>query len=129
MSALPTGLDAAAFARDWIAAWNRRDTEWVLAHFAEDVLFASPIAQATGFSEDGVIRGRGMLSDYWSAALARNPDLHFTLTAVFQGADTLAIAFRNERLEDRLEVLVFENGLACRGSGLFSADAAASNAR
>src|SRR5258707_12741053 len=33
------------FADSWIAAWNRRDVEAVLAHFAEDAQFVSPIAR------------------------------------------------------------------------------------
>ena len=34
-----------AFAAQWIANWNARDAEAVLAHFADDCVFESPIAQ------------------------------------------------------------------------------------
>jgi ketosteroid isomerase-like protein len=33
------------FAEQWISAWNDRDVEAVLTHYAEDVLFTSPTAQ------------------------------------------------------------------------------------
>ena len=33
-----------AFAREWVQAWNRRDLESLLACFAEDVEFRSPLA-------------------------------------------------------------------------------------
>jgi ketosteroid isomerase-like protein len=36
--------EAAPFVADWLAAWNAHDVEAVLAHFADDVLFSSPIA-------------------------------------------------------------------------------------
>jgi ketosteroid isomerase-like protein len=32
------------FAETWIAAWNRRDVDAVLAHFADDAEFVSPAA-------------------------------------------------------------------------------------
>jgi hypothetical protein len=33
-----------AFAESWIAAWNRRDVEAVLAHYSKDAQFVSPVA-------------------------------------------------------------------------------------
>ena len=33
------------FDETWIAAWNRRDVEGVLAHFAEEAQFVSPVAR------------------------------------------------------------------------------------
>ncbi|HSH61969.1 MAG TPA: nuclear transport factor 2 family protein [Acidimicrobiales bacterium] len=35
------------FADEWISAWNTRDVEAVLVHYADDVLFTSPTATAT----------------------------------------------------------------------------------
>ncbi len=32
------------FADEWISAWNTRDVEAVLVHYADDVLFTSPTA-------------------------------------------------------------------------------------
>ena len=33
------------FAEAWIAAWNRRDVEAVLAHYSEEAQFVSPVAR------------------------------------------------------------------------------------
>jgi len=33
-----------AFAESWIAAWNRRDVDAVLAHYADTAQFISPLA-------------------------------------------------------------------------------------
>lgn len=75
---------AAAFAAKWIAAWNARDLEHVLSHYAEDVVFVSPrAAELTG---DPIVRGKPALRSYWTKALALAPDLHFTLETVFEGA-------------------------------------------
>jgi ketosteroid isomerase-like protein len=32
------------FAHEWIGAWNSRDLERILAHYADDVVFRSPMA-------------------------------------------------------------------------------------
>jgi ketosteroid isomerase-like protein len=37
--------DPAEFARRWIAAWNERDVEAVLRHYADDVIVTSPTAR------------------------------------------------------------------------------------
>lgn len=59
-------------------ARNRSDAEWVLAHFAEDALFVSPLAaRITGAGE---IRGKAALRNYWQRALrARTAPPRFEL--------------------------------------------------
>jgi hypothetical protein len=72
--------DANAFATWWAAAWNRRDIEPVLEHFAEDVAFTSPAALAVA----GVrtVKGKEALLVYWSEALNRIGSLHFIVDRV-----------------------------------------------
>jgi steroid delta-isomerase len=57
------------FAETWIAAWNRRDVDAVLAHFADDAEFVSPAAHK--FVGHSVLRNRKEIGDYWRTALAR----------------------------------------------------------
>jgi steroid delta-isomerase len=65
------------FAEEWIAAWNRRDVDAVLAHYADDAQFTSPVARAVvGRS---VLRDRQELAAYWRGALARITTLEFRL--------------------------------------------------
>jgi hypothetical protein len=57
------------FAETWIAAWNRRDIDAVLAHFAEEAQFVSPVA--LDFVGRPVLRNKKELEDYWRRALDR----------------------------------------------------------
>ena len=66
-----------AFAENWIAAWNRRDIEAVLAHFAEDARFSSPIAQK--MTGRAVLRGKQEIRNYWQSGLERLSTLQFRL--------------------------------------------------
>jgi hypothetical protein len=66
-----------AFAEQWIAAWNRRDVEAVLAHFADEAQFISPVAR--NFVGRSVLQNKKELADYWRAALGRISTLEFHL--------------------------------------------------
>ena len=114
-------ITAVEFSRAWEAAWNARDLEGVLSHFHDDAVFTSPIAMRIGFAPDGIVRGKDALRRYWNAALARNPDLKFKVTAIYEGTDTLVILFRTQKGEDRAEVLIFSHNLVIEGRGTFEA--------
>ena len=111
-------MNAIEFAREWEAAWNRRDVEAVLKHFHEDVAFTSPVAKQIGFAEDGVVKGKDALRRYRTMGLEKTPDLRFQVTVVYEGVNTLVIAFKNERGTDRAEVLTFRDGLVIAGHGM-----------
>jgi hypothetical protein len=65
------------FAESWIAAWNRRDIEAVLAHFSEEAQFVSPVAR--NFVGRPVLRNKKELEEYWRAALKHISILEFWL--------------------------------------------------
>lgn len=108
-----------AFAERWIAAWNARDLEQVLALFAQDAVFRSPLAARVVPESGGVVRGKQALRDYWSAALAQNPELLFELTTLHAGVDILLIGFRMNGGAERIEALRFRDGLAIEGDGTY----------
>ena len=64
--------DPLIFAQTWIAAWNSHDLEGILAHYAEDIIFASPIAAR--LVGTGVIQGKAALRRYWAQALRKDQD-------------------------------------------------------
>lgn len=110
-------IQAIEFSREWEAAWNRRDLEAILMHFHEDVIFTSPVAIQIGFAQDGIVKGKEALRRYWAAGLAMIADPHFQVTMVYQGVNTLVIAFKNQQGMDRAEVLTFHQGLVIAGHG------------
>ena len=74
---------AETVAGEWIAAWNAHDVERVLCHYADDIEMASPYIRLIAGEPSGILRGKDALRAYWSAALKRLPNLHFTLRDVF----------------------------------------------
>ncbi len=107
------------FANEWAAAWNRRDVDAVLAHFHDDVVFTSPVAAEIVPDSAGVVHGKAALREYWCAALAAVPDLHFDVVGVYGGTSVLVINYRNQRGNLVCEVLEFDGDLVRRGHGTY----------
>jgi ketosteroid isomerase-like protein len=84
---------AQAFAKEWIDGWNAHDAERILNHYAEDIVFLSPVAQAR--VGNGRVEGIAALGSYWRSALAAMPDLRFELKEVLVGHDCLTILYHN----------------------------------
>ena len=113
------------FAAEWVAAWNARDVEAVLAHFAEDARFTSPrAAQRVGTA---VVEGKEAMGAYWRLAAAQATSLHFVLDHVVwdEARQELVILYTNERDGQRTracEWLRFgADGLAVEGAALYGA--------
>jgi hypothetical protein len=111
--------EAHEFVQGWLAAWNGHDVDAVLAHFADDVTFRSPVAARIVEGSDGIIRGKAALRAYWSEGVRLIPDLHFELVGTYVGIDTLVINYRNQNGGLVNEVLVFDGPLVVEGHGTY----------
>jgi hypothetical protein len=116
---------AVEFARRWVAAWNSHEVDAVLAHFTDDVVFTSPVAGQLVPETGGVLRGKAALRAYWSAALARVPDLHFEVVGAYAGVEHLVINYRNHVGGLVCELLRFDGSLVTEGHGTYLSDDAA----
>jgi uncharacterized protein (TIGR02246 family) len=87
----------AALGRDWVAAWNSRDLERVLALYAEDAEMTSDRIPALGFDASGTLRGKENLRAYWRKGLSLVPNLHFTLIDTYVSPDSVVVFYQNER--------------------------------
>jgi hypothetical protein len=111
--------EVAAFVDSWVRAWNAHDLDEVLSHFADDVVFTSPVAARLIEGSDGVVRGKAALRAYWAEGLRRIPDLHFELVDVYVGVHTVVINYRNQRGGLVNEVLTFDGALVVAGHGTY----------
>src|SRR4051812_13723641 len=87
---------ARAFANEWATNWNRRDVDAVLGHFADAVVFSSPIAvKLTG---GPTVTGKDALRASWELALAGIQSLRFVVDrAIWDSATSeLAIVYDRE---------------------------------
>jgi hypothetical protein len=106
--AIVDNVFAADFAADWIDAWNARDLDRVLAHYADDFEMTSPIIVQVAGEPSGRLRGKAAVGAYWRKALALIPDLHFELVSVLAGVGSVTVYYKGAR--GRLAAEVFHFG-------------------
>ncbi len=99
---------ASAFAEEWIAAWNARDLERVLSHYADDFEMRSPLVVERLGELSGIVRGKPALRSYWEPALTLTPPLRFVLIDVFAGVDMIVIQYESVGRRVVTEVLAFD---------------------
>ena len=82
------------FAKAWTQAWNSRDIEAILSHYADEVSFSSPFVVKAYGRESGTLNGKGELRAYFLTALELFPDLHFTDATFFLGISGIVLTYR-----------------------------------
>lgn len=88
---------AERFANHWIHAWNTRDLDAVLAHYADDFEMCSPlIVQMLGL-KSGVLAGKAVVAAYWRRALRLLPEFRFELVAVLTSPRSITILYKGVR--------------------------------
>ena len=114
-----TNQAAQTFAAKWLDAWNSHDIETILSHYADDIVFLSPLAQQR--VGDGRVIGIEALRNYWSIGLSQQPKLRFELERVLTGFGVLTVCYRNHRGQSVAETLEFnESGKVKRAYACYT---------
>ena len=92
-------------AQAWIDAWNDHNLEAILSHYADAVVFTSPVAVRRMNLLDGTVRGKAPLREYFGKGLSVQPPLHFDLQDVLVGVDSVAVVYRNQRGQRVVETM------------------------
>lgn len=71
-----------SLARRWLAAFNERELERLLALYAVDALHTSPKLRERQPETRGEVRGRAQLREWWRDSFARLPGLHYEERAI-----------------------------------------------
>jgi ketosteroid isomerase-like protein len=80
---------------DWCDAWNRRDLDAIMRHYADDVRLCSPKVVARCGIADGWVEGKDWLREYFAIGV-QAPGLRFELVDVLLGVNALSIVYRRE---------------------------------
>jgi ketosteroid isomerase-like protein len=88
--------ELAALGREWVAAWNSRDLERVLAFYSDDAEMTSVRIPEFVGEPSGTLRGKDALRAYWGKGLPLIPNLHFTLIDTFVSPDSVVVFYQNE---------------------------------
>jgi hypothetical protein len=111
---------ALRFAADWADAWNSHDLERLLSHFADDVVWSSPLVAGFTGDQSSTLHGKAALRAYYAEGLRRIPDLRFEVLSVRVGVALMVINYRNQAGGEVSEVLVLADGLVVEGHGTYA---------
>jgi len=92
-------------AEQWIGAWNARDLDRIMEHYAADVEFEANTVIRRWQKPDGKLRGLAELRDHFRLGLELAPDLHFDLEDVFSAPSGYALLYRRENGNRVLDVV------------------------
>ena len=92
-------------AEAWVRAWNDHNLEEILSHYADTIVFTSPVAVRRMNLADGTLRGKAQLREYFTQGLNKQPQLRFELLDVLAGVDSVAVVYRNHRSQRVVEVM------------------------
>jgi len=90
-----TQEQATAFAQEWVDSWNAHDLNRIMAHYAEELDFRSPLIQQLGADASGTLRTKTALRAYFATGLDRYPDLRFDLQQVLPGVHSVVLYYRS----------------------------------
>lgn len=99
---------AAAFAADWVAAWNAHDLDRVLAHYTDDFVMSSPKIVRIANEPSGTLNGKAAVRAYWAKALQMMPELHFELQNILLGVGSLVLYYTSVSGQLAAEVFLFD---------------------
>ena len=94
---MPSQVDANEFAQDWVAAWNSRDLDRIVSHYASEVVLTSPAVIRVMGETSGTVHGKAALRDYFQKGLEFFPTLHFKLIEVMQGVSSVVLYYENQQ--------------------------------
>ena len=104
------------FAEEWIDSWNEHDLERIFSHYTDDFEMSSPFIVQRMKEPSGILKGKENIRPYWEIGLAQTPPLHFELSNVLVGANSITILYTNQIGILVSEVLFFNaDGKAAQG--------------
>ena len=105
-------------ALDWLAAFNARDVDALLALYSPQAVHLSPKLRDHQPESGGRIQGHAALRAWWSDAFKRLPTLHYALMRLTSGAAHVFIEYtrtvNGEPPSDVAELLEVEGNAIVR---------------
>jgi ketosteroid isomerase-like protein len=88
---------AREIAEHWVAAWNARELEGIVSHYADDVIFASPTVVTRYGEPTGVLRGKSALREHFRRGLETfGAQVRFELLDVLAGVNGYTVYYKRE---------------------------------
>ena len=101
-------MNAQKFAEECINSWNSHHLDAILSHYSEDIEITTPMIKAVLGIDNGSLKGKEHVADYWQKALQKITDLHFKLYEVTSGVNSIALFYKSVMNKKAIEVMLFD---------------------
>ena len=102
-------MNAEKFAEEWIESWNSHNLEDILSHYSKNIEITTPMIKLAGGIDNGTLKGKDAVADYWKKALIKIPDLKFELIDATESINSIAIYYKSVMNKKAIEVMFFDN--------------------
>jgi ketosteroid isomerase-like protein len=92
----------------WVAAFESKDLDRVLAFYTNDVIFHSPLIARLSHDPSGTVQGKAALRAYVKKGFEVFDHIKFTVLDVLRGVDSIAIHYKGITGTHVVEVLFFD---------------------
>jgi ketosteroid isomerase-like protein len=100
-----TDKELRSLVEDWIEAWNSKDLDRVMQHYASSVVFEANTVVRRWNRSDGILHGVDELREHFRMGLEIAPALHFELEEVFTAPSGYAALYRRDNGNRVLDVV------------------------
>ncbi len=83
----------ADYVKRWVAAFEAKDLDRVLAFYTDDVIFHSPLVARLSHDPSGTVQGKAALRAYVKKGFEVFDHIKFTVLDVLRGVDSIAIHY------------------------------------
>jgi ketosteroid isomerase-like protein len=80
----------------WIAAWNSRNLDLLMDHYAEEIIFSSPASARRWNAQDGKLIGKQALERHFKKAFEEFPEMKIMDINLLIGTDGVLLVYRRE---------------------------------
>jgi len=106
----------ADYVKRWVAAFESKDLDRVLAFYTNDVIFHSPLIARLSHDPSGTVQGKAALRAYVKKGFEVFDHIKFTVLDVLRGVDSIAIHYMGITGTHVVEVLFFDKDGVVRES-------------
>jgi hypothetical protein len=112
-----------ALAERWIAAWNSRDLDRIMEHYAADIEFEANTVVRRWHKADGKLVGLTALREHFQRGLELAASLHFEMEDVFSAPSGYAVLYRRDNGNRVIDVVELDaDGKARRVRAFYAAE-------
>jgi len=115
--------DVRMLAEQWIQAWNSRDLDRIMDHYAADIEFEANTVVGRWRKADGKLVGRAELREHFRLGLELAAGLRFVMEEVFSAPSGYAVLYRRENGNRVIDVVELDgDGKARRVKAFYAAE-------